>query len=135
MATKDMNSLMRYGGRGAKTGVIDGEEEVELAPARGSREFTVQAPGVHSPTDQFIYEPFLDMDGAWVVYPPGVECDPNEYRIARATPADTGDFSKMQAALAEESSEGAPPPTGDASGPMGGAGLPPDFDEPTEGSM
>src|SRR6266498_303020 len=102
-----MNDLMRYGGRGVSTGKMaspvttagDGE-------AKGSRDFTVQAAGELSPTDQFIYEPYEE--GAWVVYPPGVPCDSDVARISRATPAGAGDFDKMQAALDEMEGEKTP---------------------------
>lgn len=105
--TASMNDLMRYGGRGASTGKLPGVSSEESAS--GSRDFTVQEPGTHSPTDQFIYEPLIDSgyEGAWVVYPPGVPCDPEEYRISRASPAGVGDFEKMKAAL-DESSAGSP---------------------------
>lgn len=87
-----MNEMMRKGGRGAQTGLMPAE-------ATGSKDFTVQPPDTHSPTDQFIYEPLGSTQGAWAVYPPGVPCDPGSYRISRATPADAGDFAAMQSAL------------------------------------
>jgi hypothetical protein len=105
-----MNDLIRKGGRGSKTGTMP-DMTIDIMPeAKGSRDFTVQQPGVHSPTDQFIYEPSDLADGAWVVYPPGVPCDPSNVRISRATPADVADFPKMQTALDEESSEPASEP-------------------------
>jgi hypothetical protein len=54
-----MNDLIRSGGRGTTTGRMPGDpmaEETSEATA-GSQDFTVQPPGTHSPTDQFIYEP------------------------------------------------------------------------------
>jgi hypothetical protein len=96
-----MNTLIRSGGRGTMTGRMPGDpmaEETSEATA-GSQDFTVQPPGTHSPTDQFIYEPYTGgTEGAWVVYPPGVPCDTGTARISRVTPADTGDFPKMQKA-------------------------------------
>jgi hypothetical protein len=102
-----MNTLIRSGGRGTMTGRMPGDpmaEETSEATA-GSQDFTVQPPGTHSPTDQFIYEPSDSAEGAWVVYPPGVPCDTGTARISRVTPADTGDFPKMQKALDEETGE------------------------------
>lgn len=107
MANKyNMNDLIRIGGRGASTGTMPMDDMmVGDSTAKGSQDFTVQPPGTHSPTDQFIYEPSDVADGAWTVYPPGVPCDTGTARISRATPADTADFPKMQAALNEETSE------------------------------
>lgn len=103
-----MNDLIRGGGRGSSTGSMPMDMGASDPTAKGSQDFTVQPPGTHSPTDQFIYEPSDVADGAWTVYPPGVPCDTGTARISRATPADTADFPKMQQALDEETSE----PTG-----------------------
>jgi hypothetical protein len=107
VADYSMNDLMRLGGRGSKTGQMPDD----YAPPSddglsGSRDFTVQPPGTHSPDDQFTYEPLMQTPGAWAVYPPGVPCDPATARISRSTPADVPDFPKMQAALDEESAPG-----------------------------
>lgn len=98
----DMNDLIRFGGRGAATGSM-ADDTGAVPAAKGSQDFTVQEPGTHSPTDQFVYEPDDDKPGAWVVYPPGVPCDTEEYRISRSTPADVPDFPKMQSALDDSS--------------------------------
>jgi hypothetical protein len=118
-----MNTLIRSGGRGTMTGRMPGDpmaEETSEATA-GSQDFTVQPPGTLSPTDQFIYEPYTGgTEGAWVVYPPGVPCDTGTARISRVTPADTGDFPKMQKALDEETGE-----PGDSSGSSGSSSTDP----------
>jgi hypothetical protein len=99
LSEKDvMNDILRSGG--GKSLPLD----VDLEPAidrsfSGSREFTVQEPGVDAPDDQFVYEPMVGTPGAWAVYPPGVPCETEQYRISRATPAGVTDFPKMQQAL------------------------------------
>jgi hypothetical protein len=120
-----MNDLMRGGGRGSATGVMPDDSTT----AGGSRDFTVQKPGTHSPDDAFTYEPLLEKPGAWAVYPPGVPCDPEEFRISRNTPADVGDFDKMQSALDDAQAgtpeEGETPTSesGEAAGDTGDAGA------------
>jgi hypothetical protein len=111
-----MNDMIRSGGRGTTTGRMPGDPMAEETAEKGSQDFTVQPPGTHSPTDQFIYEPSPGAEGAWVVYPPGVPCDTGTARISRATPADAGDFPKMQAALDEETTE--PTDSTDSSDPL-----------------
>lgn len=101
MAT-DMSGLMRSGGRGMRTGMMDGMGAMPKGEQRG---FTVQAPGSESPPEQFIYEPLEGTPGAWAVYPPGIPCDTSTYRISRADPAPAADFDKMQAALDDAGAE------------------------------
>jgi hypothetical protein len=73
----------------------------EEEPGEQESKIKVAAPGEPSTGDQFEYEPFLDMPGAWVVYPPGVPCDDTEYRVQMSSPAGADDFAEMQKALDE----------------------------------
>jgi hypothetical protein len=88
-----MNNILRRAG---------GVSTPDAPKSSGSRDFTVQEPGVDAPDDQFVYEPLDTTPGAWAVYPPGVPCDANKTRISRTTPADVADFPKMQRALDED---------------------------------
>lgn len=74
----------------------DTESPKEDAPGK---KFTVKAPGEPSEGESYEYEPFLDMPGAWIVYPPGVPCDDTEYRITMEKPASAEDFTGMQEAI------------------------------------
>lgn len=71
-----------------------------------TEKFQVLAPGDADTETQFEYEPFTDIPGAWVVYPPGVPCDPNEYRVRMDQPAGPDDFAEMQKALDDASDTG-----------------------------
>jgi hypothetical protein len=104
-SSRDMSDMMR--GRRKQmmshyTGPED-EAEAEDSPKEEAKEksLTVAAPGEPSTGDTFEYEPLTDMPGAWVVYPPGVPCDENEYRVQMDRPAGVEDFAAMQEALDE----------------------------------
>jgi hypothetical protein len=101
MATsnKSMSDMMR--GRRKEMADLPAYEgpPSEEAPEEQESKIKVAAPGEPSTGDQFEYEPFLDMPGAWVVYPPGVPCDDTEYRVQMSTPAGPDDFAEMQKAL------------------------------------
>lgn len=115
-----MNDVFRSAAGKPKVAVA----EIEVEPSfSGSREFTVQPPGVEAPDDQFVYEPLPDTPGAWAVYPPGIPCETSISRISRSTPAGVADFPKMQQAL-DESGGGESLPPLDELGPL------PDEEEP-----
>jgi hypothetical protein len=84
----------------------------EEEPGEQESKIKVAAPGEPSTGDQFEYEPFLDMPGAWVVYPPGVPCDDTEYRVQMSSPAGPDDFAEMQKAL-DDAGAGNPEPAVD----------------------
>ena len=108
-ANKAMNDMMRtrhreiadlpiYEGPSRATERETATEEAPK-PEAPKKEFTVKAPGEPSTGEQFEYEPFVDIPGAWVVYPPGVPCDDNEYRVTMDEPAAAEDFEGMQRAI------------------------------------
>lgn len=101
MATsnKTMSDMMR--GRRKEMADLPAYEgpPSEEEPGEQESKIKVAAPGEPSTGDQFEYEPFLDMPGAWVVYPPGVPCDDTEYRVQMSSPAGPDDFAEMQKAL------------------------------------
>ena len=97
-----MNDMIRYGGRGAATGKMP-------ADSGGSQDFTVLKSGDKQSGDGLIYEPDPEIDGAWLVYPPGVPCDESATRIERTTPAATkSDFDAMQQAIDDAEGESSP---------------------------
>lgn len=49
--------------------------------------------------ESFIYEPFVDAPGAWVVYPPGVPCDQEERRVVLDHPATSEELDRMSEAI------------------------------------
>lgn len=77
--------------------------------------YKVAAPGEPSTGDQFEYEPMIDIEGAWVVYPPGVPCDDTEYRVTMDAPAGADDFAGMKKAL-DEAGASNPEPAVDEAG-------------------
>jgi hypothetical protein len=86
----------------------------EEEPGEQESKFTVAAPGEPSTGDQFEYEPFTDVPGAWMVYPPGVPCDDTEYRVQMSSPAGADDFAEMQKALDDAGAASPEPaPAGD----------------------
>jgi hypothetical protein len=119
-----MNDVFRSAAGKPRISVAELDAEPAPSGFSGSREFTVQAPGVAAPDDQFVYEPLPDTPGAWAVYPPGVPCETSIARISRATPAGVADFPKMQQALDDAGGGDALPPLDELSGT-----APPDEEE------
>lgn len=129
MATsnKDMGSMMRS--RRAEMAAIPGETpytgpDSAPTPPEPKKSFDVLAPGDPDADNQFEYEPMTDIPGAWVVYPPGVPCDGNEYRVTMDHPAAEGDFAGMQKALDDAGDSSNPAPDTTAAGsdvPSGGS--------------
>lgn len=120
--SRNMNDMMRMrrhemaaASRGEDMPMMEIEIEEEESPKneqKSEKQFKVAAPGEPSTGENFEYEPFIDIPGAWVVYPPGVPCDDNEYRVVMDEPAKAADFDKMQMALDNrESSSPRPPAT------------------------
>jgi len=105
-----MNDVFRSAAGKPRISVAELDAEPAPSGFSGSREFTVQAPGVAAPDDQFVYEPLPDTPGAWAVYPPGVPCETSIARISRATPAGVADFPKMQQALDDAGGGASLPP-------------------------
>lgn len=112
MATKTnamMDDLIRS--RRAEMAAVPGDEpEAEDNPAEEQKEYVVAAPGEPATEGRFEYEPFIDVPGSWVVYPPGVPCDDNEYRVEMDGPAGADDFEGMQAALDNRETASPRPP-------------------------
>ena len=114
-ANKDMNEMMRsrrkdmmdlpaYEGPPSEVSVEVEAKSSEPTPESSEQPenaegLTVIAPGEPSTGEKFEYEPLTDAPGAWAVYPPGVPCDENEYRVAMDRPAGKDDFAKMTKAI------------------------------------
>jgi hypothetical protein len=111
---KEMMDMPAYMGPPSDEEATEPSDNPTEEAAEPSSKFTVAAPGEPSTGDQFEYEPFLDMPGAWVVYPPGVPCDDTEYRIQMSSPAGPDDFAGMQKALDDAGAASPEPaPAGD----------------------
>lgn len=116
MATsnKDMGNMLRE--RRAMMAEMPDDAPYDGPPAdetpKDEKSYKVAAPGEPSTGEQFEYEPMTDIDGAWVVYPPGVPCDDTEYRVTMDAPAGADDFAGMKRAL-DEAGSGNPEPVGD----------------------
>jgi hypothetical protein len=73
----------------------------ELPGGVGESAIVVRAPGEEDSPEMFTYEPSADAPGAWVVYPPGVPCPAEGYRVQLDHAASPEEFEDMEIALDE----------------------------------
>lgn len=96
--------MLDYMYRGGATD--DPAQDPEADPAaEPAPTFTVVDAGQPTNEDEstsFVYEPFEGSEGvqgAWVVYPPGVPCDQEERRVIMDHPATPEEFDRMAEAI------------------------------------
>ena len=116
MATtnKDMSDMMRGGREALNSYMYDApapdDEAAETVPDDEAAEgegLVLVPPGQDDDPEMFTYK--SNGDGTWVVYPPGMPCDPGEYRIQSDHAATAEEMASMQTMLDEATATAAPP--------------------------